>query len=192
MAAVTVFSDFTCPFSYVTEAALWRVEDEGDVVVEYRAFELHPAPARLPLGGPTVEVEAARSLAEALGIEMRTPPVAARTRKAHELARFGAAKGIGRPLRAALFAAYFSEGRDIGRIDVLVEIAAALGLDATESKVVLDVDTFAAGVERDNAEARRLGIAGTPALLLGTGAGLRLATGALSVDELRALLAGAG
>ena len=188
----TLFSDFTCPFSYVTEAALWRVEDEGGAAVEYRAFELYPAPARLPLGGPAAEVEAARPLADVLGLEMRPPTIAARTRKAHELARFGAAKGIGRPLRAALFAAYFGEGRDIGRIDVLVEIAAALGLDRTETRVVLDVDTFAAEVGRDGAEARRLGIAGTPALLLGAAPDLRLATGALSVDELRALLAGAG
>lgn len=184
---VTVFSDFTCPFSYVTEAALARVEDTE---VAYRAFELFPAPARLPLGGP--EVEAARPLADALGLRLNRPPIAARTRKAHELARFGESKGIGRPLRAALFAAYFGEGRDIGRIDVLVSVAAALGLDPSETKVVLDVDTFAGEVAHDGAEARRLGIAGTPALLLADGAGPRLVTGALSVDDLRALLAGAG
>lgn len=184
----TLFSDFTCPFSYVTEAALWRVGDEGGAAVEYRAFELYPAPSRLPLGGPAAEVEAARPLADALGLEMRPPALAARTRKAHELARFGAAKGIGRALRGAIFAAYFGEGRDIGRIDVLVEIARALGLDPSETRVVLDVDTFAAAVAHDSAEARRLGIAGTPALLLGAGAEIRLAAGALSVDEIRALL----
>jgi predicted DsbA family dithiol-disulfide isomerase len=184
----TVFTDFTCPFSYVTEAALARVEDEGGIAASFRAFELHPAPARLPLGGP--DVEAVRPLADALGLEIRHPPLAARTRKAHELARFGEGKGLGRPLRAAIFAAYFGAGRDIGRIDVLVEIAAGLGLDATESRVVLDVDTFAADVARDGAEARRLRIAGTPTLVLGAAPGLRLVAGALSVDELRALLAG--
>jgi predicted DsbA family dithiol-disulfide isomerase len=95
-----------------------------------------------------------------------------------------------RAVRSAVFAAYFAEGRDIGRIDVLVEIAAGLGLDASETRVVLDVDTFAAAVTGDGAEARRLGIAGTPALLLGSGTGLRIAAGALNVDEIRALLAG--
>jgi predicted DsbA family dithiol-disulfide isomerase len=184
----TVFTDFTCPFSYVTEAALARVEDEDGIAASFRSFELHPAPARLPLCGP--EVEAVRTLADALGLELRRPPLAARTRKAHELARFGEGKGVGRPLRAAIFAAYFGAGRDIGRIDVLVEIASALGLDATETRVVLDVDTFAAQVARDGAEARRLGIAGTPAILLGAAPDLRLVTGALAVDELRALVAG--
>lgn len=184
----TVFTDFTCPFSYVTEAALARVEEEGGIAAGFRAFELHPAPARLPLGGP--EVDTVRPLADALGLELRRPPLAARTRKAHELARFGESKGMGRPLRAAIFAAYFGAGRDIGRIDVLVEVAAALGLDATETRVVLDVDTYAAGVAHDGAEARRLGIAGTPAILLGIAPHLRLVTGALAVDELRALVAG--
>ena len=153
-----------------------------------RAYELYPAPVRLPLGGP--EVEAALPLAAALGLEMRRPPMAARTRKAHELARFAAGRGMERAMRAAIFGAYFAEGRDIGRIDVLVEIDAGLGLDASETKVVLDVDTFAAEVMRDGAEARRLGIAGTPALLLGTGADARITAGALNEDEIRALLAG--
>ena len=188
--AATVFTDFTCPFSYVTEGALARVEDEGGIAASFRAFELHPAAARLPLGGP--EVEPVRPLADALGLELRRPPRAARTRKAHELARFAEGKGVGRTLRAAIFAAYFGAGRDIGRIDVLVEVAADLGLDATETRVVLDVDTFAADVARDGAEARRLGIAGTPAILLGAAPDLRLIEGALSVDELRALLGGAG
>ena len=35
------------------------------------------------------------------------------------------------------------------RIDVLVELGAALGLDPTELKVVLDVDTFGGAVDAD-------------------------------------------
>jgi len=174
----TVFSDFACPFSYVTEAALRRVEAEGALTLECRAFELYPAPARLPLA--PAEVEAALPLAAALGIALRRPARAVRTRKAHELARFGERKGVGPALRAALFAACWGEGRDIGRIDVLAEVAAAVGLDATEARVVLDVDTFT--------EARRLGITGTPVLLLGAGAAARRVDGALTIHEIRALL----
>jgi len=182
----TVFSDFACPFSYVTEAALRRVEAEGALTLECRAFELYPAPARLPLA--PAEVEAALPLAAALGIALRRPARAVRTRKAHELARFGERKGVGPALRAALFAACWGEGRDIGRIDVLAEVAAAVGLDATEARVVLDVDTFTAEVRHDGAEARRLGITGTPVLLLGAGAAARRVDGALTIHEIRALL----
>lgn len=190
MAAVPVvaFSDFTCPFSHVTEAALRRLEDEGVAAPRYAAFELYPSPAPLPAAASAKEVEAARPLAEALGIAIETPRVLPRTRKAHEAAKAAEAKGAGRAMREAVFRACFAEGRDVGRIDVLVELGAALGLDPTELKVVLDLDTFAAAVDADQALARRLGIDAVPALVAGGGAGARLLVGAQPYAALRALL----
>jgi predicted DsbA family dithiol-disulfide isomerase len=47
----------------------------------------------------------------------------------------------------------FGRGEDIGRVDVLVDLARALGLDATEAKAVLDVDRYAQDVAALSAEA---------------------------------------
>ena len=188
---VVVFSDFTCPFSHVTEAALRRLQDEGLAAPRYAAFELFPAPA--PLGTPSPDdVRAALPLAEALGIALRLPPSSPRTRKTHEAAKLAEQKGAGRAMRETIFAAYFGEGRDVGRIDVLVELGAALGLDATELKVVLDVDTFSAAVDADRALATRLGIAAVPALVVGGGADAELVCGAQPYAALRELLARKG
>lgn len=186
---VTLFADFTSAASYVAETALWRLMDEGIVEVEFRALELFPAPARLPLDPP--DVEEVRPLADELGVELRRPPLAARTRKAHELARFGAAKGMEREVRAAIHAAYFRGGRDIGRIDVLVEVASGLGLDTTESKVVLDIDSYTASVLADAAEARRIAISAVPVMVVGAGDEARIVAGPQPLDLLRAVLAGA-
>jgi predicted DsbA family dithiol-disulfide isomerase len=186
---VAVFSDFTCPFCYVAEAALRRLEREGAARLRYHAFELHPVPAPLPGTVAAADVEAARPLAGALGLPLTAPPVAGRTRKAHEAARFAERRGVGTAMREAIFAACFGAGRDVGRIDVLVELGAALGLDPTELKVVLDVDTFAGDVLRDQAAARRLGIEAVPALVVGEGARARLLLGAHPVDDLREVLA---
>jgi len=186
---VVAFSDFTCPFCYVTEAALRRLEREGLAAPRYAAFELYPAPAPLPHGPQAEDLAAARPLAEALGLALGPPPTVPRTRKAHEAARFAEQKGAGREMREALFAAYFADGRDIGRIDVLVDVGRAVGLDATELKVVLDVDSFSDAVDADRALARRLGIDAVPALVVGGGAGARLVMGAQAEGELRALLA---
>ncbi|SOD01788.1 Predicted dithiol-disulfide isomerase, DsbA family [bacterium JGI 053] len=184
---VVVFSDFTCPFSHVTEAALRRLEDEGLAAPRYAAFELFPAPA--PPGTPSADdVRAALPLAEELGIALRVPPLSPRTRKAHEAARLAEQKGVGGAMRAAIYAAYFGEGRDVGRIDVLVELGAARGLDATELKVVLDVDTFSAAVDADRALAARLGIAAVPALVVGGGADAELVSGAQPYAVLREML----
>jgi predicted DsbA family dithiol-disulfide isomerase len=186
---VVVFSDFTCPFSYVTEAALWRLEDEGLAAPAYVAFELHPVPAPLPAADDTAEwPDALHDLARDAGVELRTPAAPARTRKAHEAAKLAQERGVVRAMRAALYAACFRDGRDVGRIDVLVELAAGLGLDESETKAVLDVDGFTAAVERDEALARRAGVEATPALIVGTGPGAETMLGAHGMDALREAL----
>lgn len=186
---VVVFSDFACPFSYVTEAALRRMQAAGEVEPTHLAWELYPAPAVLPLSDPDAWIPTLRPLADEMGIVLRAP-VPARTRKAHEAAAFAAAKGLGPPMREALFAAHFAEGRDIGRIDVLVEVGAGVGLDASELKVVLDVDAFAARIVAEEDAARRAGVEGVPTLVIGTGDEARWLVGARPFAELRAAVLG--
>lgn len=186
---VVVFSDFACPFSYVTEAALRRMQSAGEVEPTHLAWELYPAPAPLPPADSGVWMDALRSLADELGIALQAP-VPARTRKAHEAAAFAASKGLGPAMREALFAAHFAEGRDIGRIDVLVEIGSGLGLDASELKVVLDVDAFAARIVAEQDAARRAGVEGVPTLVAGTGDEARWLVGARPFAELRAAVLG--
>jgi predicted DsbA family dithiol-disulfide isomerase len=186
---VTVFSDFACPFSYVTEAALRRMAAAGEVDTTHLAWELYPAPAPLPAADAGEWLDALRPLADELGLPLRVPaPV--RTRKAHEAAAFAAAKGVGPATREALFAAYFGEGRDIGRIDVLVEIGAGVGLDASELKVVLDVDGFAARVAAEQQAGRDAGVEGVPTVVVGTGDEARWLVGARPFAELRAAVLG--
>lgn len=186
---VVVFSDFACPFSYVTEAALRRMQSAGEVEPTHLAWELYPTPAPLPPADAGEWMDALRPLADELGIRLRVP-VPARTRKAHEAAAFAATKGLGPAMREALFAASFAEGRDIGRIDVLVEIGAAVGLDASELKVVLDVDAFAARIAAEEDAARRAGVEGVPTIVVGTGDEARWLVGARPFAELRAAVLG--
>ncbi|HET7232805.1 MAG TPA: DsbA family protein [Longimicrobium sp.] len=190
MAAVPVliFSDFTSPFCHVTEAALRRLEDEGLAAPRYAAYELYPAPAPLPASPSADDLEAARPLADELGAPLSPPQRVPRTRKAHEAVKLAQEKGAGRAMREALFAAWFGEGRDIGRVDVLVELAQGVGLDPTETHVVLDVDRHAAAVDADQALARRLGITAVPALVVGGGPDAELLLGAQPLDVLRQVL----
>jgi predicted DsbA family dithiol-disulfide isomerase len=182
---VVVFSDFACPFSYVTEAALRRMQADGEVEATHLAWELYPAPAPLPPVDGGGWMDALRPLADELGIALRVPaPV--RTRKAHEAAAFAASKGLAPAMRQALFAAHFAEGRDIGRIDVLVAIGTEVGLDASELKVVLDVDAFAARIAAEQDAALRAGVEGVPTIVVGTGDEARWLVGARPFAELRA------
>jgi predicted DsbA family dithiol-disulfide isomerase len=186
---VVVFSDFACPFSYVTEAALRRMQAAGEVEPTHLAWELYPAPAPLPAADAGEWLNALRPLADELGLPLQVPaPV--RTRKAHEAAAFAASRGAGPAMREALFAAHFGQGRDIGRIDVLVEIGAAAGLDASELKVVLDVDAFSARVAAEQEAGRGAGVEGVPTVVVGTGDEARWLVGARPYEELRAAVLG--
>ncbi len=184
-----LFADFVCPFSHVTEAALRRWAEGTGARIEHRAYELFPAPAEL---GPPPDIEALpesfHELAAAEGLTLRTPSRRPRTRKAHEAAAFAEEKGRGAVMRAALFRAYFEHDRDLGRIDVLVSCALESGLDETEVKVSLDIDRYTDRVVRESLDARRMGVQGTPALLLPGPARPTLVAGAQPYEEIERLL----
>lgn len=185
---VTVFSDFTCPFSYVAETLLRRLEAEGEVRVAYRAFELYPAPD--PPAAEAVGIpEPLRPLASEAGIVLRPPVYHPRTGKAHESSRFAREHGREEVLRAAIFAAYWEEGEDIGRIDVLSALAEQVDLDPVSLKIALDIDRYTAVLARERAMAERIGLSGVPALILGEGSGARLLLGAHSDAALRSAVA---
>src|SRR5258708_19552937 len=65
-------------------------------------------------------------------------------------------------LAEALFRAYFTEGRDVGRHDVLAEIAAEVGLSQAEAIVFLDSDEGKKEVEEEALKGLKLGLQGVP------------------------------
>ena len=59
------------------------------------------------------------------------------------------------------------DGKDLGRVDVLLEIAVRHGLDLSRAKAVLAVDRHAPMVTGARARAERLGVRGVPTLRAG-------------------------
>jgi predicted DsbA family dithiol-disulfide isomerase len=195
---LVVFADYVCPFCFIAEAALARLRRDGTVSVEPAAFELRPPGTPLSDAAEPWPREEWRRLVEPLaaelGLPLRYPPLATRTRKAHEAAAYAREQGRLELMHTALYRAYWEEGRDIGRIDVLVEIGAAAGLDGLELKVALDIDQWTERVTAEHGRAARLGATGVPAYLLQRPAGSGKDGGELRVglqlyEELRAWVA---
>jgi predicted DsbA family dithiol-disulfide isomerase len=183
------YLDFTCPYSRLTFAALRRVASEDGVEVRYRPFELYPEPAALrepeePVGWREA---AAERIAE-LGLSFGSPAARPRTRKAHEAALIADGEGLGPEMREAIFRAYWEEGADIGRLDVLVGLGEEVGIDPFKLKVALDIDREEEAVEAARREAGEAGITGTPVLLVHGEGGTLAFAGAASAEEIRALL----
>jgi predicted DsbA family dithiol-disulfide isomerase len=170
-ANVRIYFDFVDPLSYVASRAL-GLQDEGGGTgpptdADWVGFELRPPPSPLTLTRDAVWTErwsSARKAAARFQLTLRQPELVPWTRKAHELHLLAMVLGVGDAVRAAVFYAYFEGGRDIGRVDVLVEIASVAGLDRTETKAVLDVDRHEADVTAKRLEAQALGVTDVPAL----------------------------
>lgn len=84
---------------------------------------------------------------------------------AHRLARFAATQGCAAEMVEALFYSHFEEGRNIGDRDVLVGIAASLGLDPAAVTAHLAGSADVAAIYREHVRAQRFGIAGVPAFV---------------------------
>jgi predicted DsbA family dithiol-disulfide isomerase len=97
-----------------------------------------------------------------------------------------ATQGAAADVRRGIFEAHFAEGRDIGRIDELVRVAVAAGLDRTETKAALDVGKHEEDVVVARRAAEALGVAEPPALLVGE----KLVEGFHNLTDLSTLLGG--
>ena len=163
--------DYVDPGSYLVSRLLERWGDRIDTVfvVTWTPLELRVPPASLLDPSDKSWLEMTRDI-QTQAHEERVPFVEPKcipwTRKAHELAFHAREKGCFEPIHRALFEAQFVEPRDIGRIDVLVEIAGEHGLDAGEARTVLGVDRFRSQVEESRAAAGAEGIRGVPTLEL--------------------------
>lgn len=169
--ALVVYGDYTCALCYLLESMLAELEAAG-LPVERRGVEVRPAPQPLP--APVDEQvlrhwrEVVEPAARRLDVQMGTPPLWPRTRKAHELAWFARQGDRFPQTHAALYRAFFVEGRDIGRIDVLVEIAAEVGLDAEAAHIALGLDRHTDEVVRVADVARAQGVDRLPTIVRAT------------------------
>ncbi|MEM7416138.1 MAG: DsbA family protein [Gemmatimonadota bacterium] len=163
---IRLYYDFTDPLSWLVGHEVERWAGTSGVSVSWIGVEQNPPPN--PLLGADEE-QVVRQWDEALTagepvLSRPTLPFVPWTRKAHELVRLAEAEGDPAKTRREIFAAYLSRGEDIGRVDVLVELARSLGFDRTHAKAVLDVDRFEAAVAEATASALARGIHETPSL----------------------------
>jgi len=166
MRAATLWFDFVDPVSYLLDLEVRAV----GASVEHLGLEVIPPPR--PLTSPDDPVwtrrwAIARPIAEAAGVALAPPRLVPWTRKAHELhlhAREAGGADQADAVRVAIYEAFFAHGQDIGRIDKLIDIAAACGLDPAGARTVLGVDRHEPAVQAHRRAAATAGIEDVPSL----------------------------
>jgi predicted DsbA family dithiol-disulfide isomerase len=101
---------------------------------------------------------------EAEGIPYRFDQITRRPNSfnAHRLVRWAQGQQKGAEAKEALFKAYFSDGRDIGETDVLVDIAREIDLDPGIVAELLSTDADVQNVRNEEALFQQMGISGVP------------------------------
>jgi len=84
------------------------------------------------------------------------------TIKAHQLLHYAKERGLQLEMKERLLSAYFVEGRHVGRVEDLADLAAEIGLDRSDVARSLEADEYLEAVRTDMVQARQYGINGVP------------------------------
>jgi predicted DsbA family dithiol-disulfide isomerase len=106
-------------------------------------------------------------MVEACGYTYNPPPdVVPNSRGALELTEFARDAGLHEPVHTRLMDAYWSEARDIGDTQTLLDLVTEAGLDRTEAADTLADGRYRERIAQSTREANMVGINAIPAFVL--------------------------
>ena len=192
---IDIYSDVMCPWCLIgygqLSKALEQLDGEIDAQIRWRPFELNPDMAvegeeqethlqrkyrRSAEEGAAMRGKM-REIADEAGVSLSydgdaDPAPAAmmwNTRDAHKLLGFAleqAGTEVQTQLKLALFKAHFNERQRIGEQEVLLDIAASVGLHRQAAKAALEDADLEARVVAEERQAWDMNISGVPAMIV--------------------------
>ncbi len=177
-------SDVACPWCAVglnsLEIALQRIGDEIAVDVHFQPFELNPD---MPAAGEDIiehlsrkygasadqlaaSRQALKERGAAVGFSFGDRGRVWNTFDAHRLLYWAGLQGRQRELKHALLEACHGRGENPGDEDVLVRCAVRAGLDAVETRDVIQTGHYADEVRAAETFFQRAGIRSVPAIII--------------------------
>lgn len=184
MITLDIWSDPICPWCYIGKTRLGRaLESRPDhpFQIRWHPFQLNPdMPAEgmarqeylsLKFGAEQGILEAYQPVVEAAedaGLEFDLPGITRtpNTLDAHRLIHWAGLEGRQGAIVSALFRAYFTEGREIGSHEVLLELATQAGLGRDMVARLLASDADSELVREADRAARARGIQAVPFFII--------------------------
>jgi len=185
MVQLDIVSDPICPWCYIGKTLLnqaLEARPNHPFTQVWHPFQLNPdMPAQgmdrreyleTKFGGKEGAVKAYAPVverAEAAGLSInfegitRTP----NTLNAHRLIHWAGIEDRQTPVVMQLFKAYFEDGRDIGDLDVLADVADHVGMDAAVVRKLLLSDADLEDIRARDAQFREMGVTGVPTFIVG-------------------------
>jgi len=151
-----------------------KLKQEFDLSVEWLAFEIHPdtpqAGTLLSTMFPQLDADNMfrhlRDMAAPYGITFADIVLVSNSRMSLEASEFAKDQGKFDQFHCALFQTYFSQGMDIGNIEVLTQIGYESGLDRDALAQALQTGRYRPRIENVRKEAARLGVTAAPTFII--------------------------
>lgn len=183
---VTIWSDFVCPFCYIGEAHLAQALAELDfgdkIEIEYKSFLLNPEAIydesksylqsladdkRMPLEQAKEMTQRVVDMGQVAGLEIDFEQAKyAPTQDAHRVFQLAKEQGKGNEFFARFYQAYFTEGENLGKADVIVKLAKEVGLSEASVRLVLTSKDYQEAFYADIQQAQMIGVQGVPFFVL--------------------------
>jgi len=181
MITIDIVSDTICPWCFIGKRRLERAIEErppkDEVRISWLPFQLNPdmpeegadrkSYLEAKFGGPDAARQVYGAIEEAgrtVGIDFRFDRIerTPNTVLSHRLVDRAGQEGVQNALVTRLFEAYFLEGRDMGDVEVLTEVAAEAGMDPEITREYLESGADADRIRAEDAQAREAGVQGVP------------------------------
>jgi len=182
---IDIISDVMCPWCFIgkrrLEEALKQRPDQN-IEINWRPYLLNPDMPKdgmdrqqyltTKFGGaenaratyaPIEEAGHGEGIAFAFDAIERSP----NTVDAHRLIRWARDAGCQDEIVEQIFRAYFTEGRNIGDHDVLIDIAGKVGMDRDTVRNLLSGEQDRAEVLAEIQTAKTMGVSGVPCFIVG-------------------------
>ncbi len=183
---IDIVSDVVCPWCAIGFAnlnlALEQLSESVDVQVNWHPFQLNPYMAKegqdinehlsekygLSEQKLTENKQNISALAKASGVDMHFEQRARiyNTLDCHVLLHWAKEKNQQTQLKLALFKAYFSEGKNISDVDILLNVVSQVGLDVQEAQRVLNDENYKKTVKEEELKYKSMGISSVPAFII--------------------------
>jgi predicted DsbA family dithiol-disulfide isomerase len=112
-------------------------------------------------------------MAEEVGLKFNMDTVKpTNTFNAHRVIHFAKNKGLQHEMKERLLKAYFTEGKNVGDVPTLANLAKEIGLNKDEALKALKEKQFTDEVVQDIERAHKIGVEGVPFFLINNKYGL--------------------
>ncbi len=179
---VEIWSDIVCPFCYIGkrkfESALAAFDIKEQVEIVWHSFQLDSD--MIPVLGQTVNQYLAErkgvspekgkemndymsNIAKEVGLEYNfDKAIITNTMDAHRLLHLAKTTGVQNEVKEKLFAAYYTDGKDVGDTETLVQIGESAGLESDKIRAMLQSNQYLKEVRIDQFRGEQLGVQAVP------------------------------